>query len=436
MFSWYKEGSQKERRTFWACFVGWAVDSFDMQMFAFLLPMLMALWHFGKPEAGVLGTAALLSSAVGGWIAGILADRYGRVRILQVTVIWFAFFSLVAGFASSYTQLLVIRTLQGIGFGGEWAVGAALMAEVIRPQHRGKAVGVVQAGYAIGWGLASIVVTALVANLPQDMAWRAAFWIGAIPAVLAILVRRLVDEPESFVKMQKHQHGENKEASLITVFRPRFIRTTVLTTMLAIGLQSSAYAVITWLPTILTQVRHLPSGQAVLTTLIMSIASFFGYVTAGYLSDHFGRRYTFIGFCVIAWITTVVYTLVPLGELALLCLAVPLGFAMLGVFALIGPFFSELFPTAVRTTGMGFAYNAGKSVGALSVAGVGVLSASMPLTQAVGLFCLFAYGLSIFATVLLPETRGRKLEEVTAIEPPAEKNTEQAAVQLHAGRVR
>src|SRR5437868_5821781 len=144
MFSWYKSGTPREKKTFWACYAGWALDSYDMQMFSFLLPTLIGIWGLTKGEAGIVGTSALLSAALGGWIAGILSDRFGRVRILIFTVCWFTCFGVVAGFAQNFEQLLVARTLQGLGFGGEWAIGVALMAEVINPKNRGRALGFVQ----------------------------------------------------------------------------------------------------------------------------------------------------------------------------------------------------------------------------------------------------------------------------------------------------
>src|SRR3979490_1190071 len=159
MFEWYKTGSSQERKTFWSCFSGWGLDTYDAQMFSFLLPTLMAIWGMTKGEAGGRG-------------AGILSDRYGRVRILLFTICWFTAFGVLAGFTQSFDQMLVVRTLQGLGFGGEWAVGAALMAEVIRPQHRGKAMGFVQSGFSLGWALAAVVMTGLLAWLPAELAWR------------------------------------------------------------------------------------------------------------------------------------------------------------------------------------------------------------------------------------------------------------------------
>ena len=143
---WYRELAPNEKRTFWACFGGWALDALDVQIFSFAIPAIVAAFSITNADAGLIGTVTLLTSAFGGWFAGMLADRFGRVRILQITVVWFAIFTFLCGFAQTYNQLLACRALMGLGFGGEWAAGSVLMGEVISAQHRGKAVGTVQSG--------------------------------------------------------------------------------------------------------------------------------------------------------------------------------------------------------------------------------------------------------------------------------------------------
>src|ERR1700734_1048452 len=150
MLDWYRQLGADERRTFWACFGGWAVDALDVQIYTFAIPALIAVWQITKAQAGLLATSALVISALGGWIAGVLADRVGRARLLSIMIAWFAFFTFLSGFTQNFEQLLVVRGLQGFGFGGEWAVGAALMGESIRSRLRGRAVGTVQAGWWIG----------------------------------------------------------------------------------------------------------------------------------------------------------------------------------------------------------------------------------------------------------------------------------------------
>lgn len=154
LLAFYRDMNLPERRTFWACASGWALDGMDFMIYPLVIGTIIVMWQVDPGTAGLAGTVTLLASAVGGWLGGYLADRIGRVRTLQLTILWFSFFSLVCAFVQNFDQLLVARALLGLGFGGEWAAGAVLMGETIRPQYRGRAVGSVQSGWAVGWGLA------------------------------------------------------------------------------------------------------------------------------------------------------------------------------------------------------------------------------------------------------------------------------------------
>src|SRR5438477_6293200 len=192
---WYAAISVKEKRTFWACFGGWALDAMDVQIFSFVIPAIIIAFAITNADAGLIGTVTLLTSAFGGWFAGALADRFGRVRTLQITILWFAFFTLLCGFAQNYTQLLIFRALMGVGFGGEWAAGAVLMGEVIRAQHRGKAVGSVfaLAVWAASGYLAIVIIGSFVgylvsAYLADRIGRRANFILFAVCSVVTVLV--------------------------------------------------------------------------------------------------------------------------------------------------------------------------------------------------------------------------------------------------------
>ncbi|WP_092410282.1 MFS transporter [Pseudomonas sp. NFACC02] len=413
MFDWYRTGSPRERKTFWACFSGWALDSYDMQMFSFLLPTIIALWGLTKAEAGMVGTAALLSAAVGGWIAGILSDRYGRVRILIFAIIWFTFFGVVAGFAQNFTQLLIARTLQGFGFGGEWAVGAALMAEVINPKNRGRAMGFVQSGFSLGWSGAVLIITVILASFPPELAWRIAFWFGVIPALVVLYIRRHIQDSDAFVQAIS---SPAPKASISTVFKPQYVKLTTLSSILVIGLQAGSYVILVWIPSLLKE-RGVESGSLIATILIMAAGCFAGFAMTAYLADKLGRRPTLILLSLLSWVVTVTYMLIALNPLITHVMGFLVGFAAIGMYAALGPFLSELFPTHVRTTCMGFSYNVGKSLGATAITGVGLLSGQVGLAQAIGIFCLGAYAISVIALLLLPETKGISIEELDAHVP-------------------
>src|SRR6516162_9795905 len=172
MLGWFAELNPKERRTMGACFGGWALDAFDVQMYSFVIPTVIALWGLSRGQAGLIGTVTLLISSVGGWFSGTLADRFGRVRMLQITILWYSVFTFLCAFAQNFEQLFILRALHGLGFGGEWAAGAVLMGEVIRDKYRGRGVGIVQTGWAVGWVISALVYTALYAFLPEAIAGR------------------------------------------------------------------------------------------------------------------------------------------------------------------------------------------------------------------------------------------------------------------------
>src|SRR5471032_1593510 len=203
MFGWYKHTTPSEKRAFWSCKIGYGLDAMDTQFLSFVIPTLIATCGLSKGEAGLIGTVTLLTSAIGGWLAGILSDRIGRVKALQITILWFAFFTVLCGLAQNYTQLLWARGLMGFGMGGEWTAGAILMGEVIRAKDRGKAVGMVQSGWALGWGVSAMLYALMFSLLPPEWAWRALFLLGLLPALFVIFIRRFVDEPEVFMALQK-----------------------------------------------------------------------------------------------------------------------------------------------------------------------------------------------------------------------------------------
>src|SRR3954465_7273593 len=189
MLAWLRDLTSRERRTMLACWGGWTLDGFDQQLYSYVVPTIIAVWGMSTGAAGTIGTVTVVTSSFGGWFAGALADRYGRVRILQIAILWYAFFTFLCGFADDFYTLFTFRALQGLGFGGEWAAGAVLMGEVIRDKYRGRAVGIVQTGWSIGWGAAALLYTLLAATLPEAMTWKVLFWIGIAPAALVFWIR-------------------------------------------------------------------------------------------------------------------------------------------------------------------------------------------------------------------------------------------------------
>ena len=405
MIDWYRELGTAERRTFWACFGGWALDALDVQIYSFVVPALIAVWHITNAQAGLLATSALVISAFGGWLAGMLADRVGRARLLMITVAWFAFFTFLSGFTQNFEQLLVVRGLQGLGFGGEWAAGSVLIGEVIRASDRGKAVGTVQSAWAWGWAAAAILATIIFQVLPQEIAWRALFFVGILPALLVFYIRAKVPEPKVF----KEAVGSAARRSTFDIFRGDLLPTTILGAVLATGAQGGYYAITTFLPTFLRTQRHLTVLGTGGYLAVIIVGSWLGYITSAYLSDAIGRRKNFFIFAIGSLLIAVAYTQTEISDSLMLVLGFPLGFFASGIFSGLGPVFTELFPTSVRGAGQGFCYNFGRGIAAFFPTLVGMLSASVTLGTAIGIFAAFAYAIVILAALVLPETRGREL---------------------------
>jgi MFS family permease len=408
---WITELDKTERRTMTGCFLGWTLDALDVQVYSFVIPTLLVSWHISTTQAGILGTVTLLASAMGGWLSGIAADRYGRVAVLQATILWYALFTFASGFTQNYEQLFICRALQGFGFGGEWAAGAVLIGETVRSAYRGRAVGIVQSGWAVGWGLAALLFGIFFSLMPEQLAWRALFWIGLAPALLVFWVRRHVPESGVFTKSRRERRTTSVTSQLGAIFHPDYLATTLKVSALAMGSIGGSYTFLIWLPTYLKRVRGLSVIGTTGYTTVMILGAFVGFILGAYLADAIGRKKTFVVSALGSAALLAAYMLVPIGNQAMLVLGFPLGLCAFMMFSPMGPYMTELFPTRIRATGQGFCYNFGRGIGALFPAMVGKLTAVMGLGNAIATFGIAAYVVMLIAVVLLPETLGRPLPE-------------------------
>ncbi|MCU1737087.1 MULTISPECIES: MFS transporter [unclassified Pseudomonas] len=420
MFSWYRDITSRERKTFWACFGGWSLDALEVQMFGLAIPALIAAFALSKGDAGLVSGVTLISSAIGGWLGGTLSDRYGRVRTLQWMILWFSLFTFLSAFVTSFNQLLIVKALQGFGIGGEWAAGAVLMAETIQARFRGKVMGAVQSAWAIGWGAAVGVFTLIYTFVPEAMAWRVMFLVGLLPALLVIYVRRSVVEPDSAQRQAKAE-SRGLLASMAAIFRPELLRVTLLGGILGLGAHGGYHAVMTWLPTFLKTERNLSVLSSGGYLAVIIVAFWFGCVVSGLLLDRIGRRKNIILFAFCCVITVQCYLFLPLSNTQMLFLGFPLGFFAAGIPASLGSFFNELYPADVRGAGVGFCYNFGRVLSAVFPFMVGHMSESMSLGSAIGIDAGIAYGVAVLAALALPETKGRNLQEARVAAVPAKR---------------
>jgi MFS family permease len=403
---WFRALGPRGRRAFAGAFGGYALDSYDYFTLPLSMVALAAYFGLDSGQTGLFTTVTLLASGIGGALAGVLADRAGRVRALMITVITYAIFTVACGFAPNFESLLVFRALQGLGFGGEWAVGAILVAEYASAKHRGRTLGAIQSSWAVGWALAAIVYTLVFSVFDADTAWRVMFWTGALPALLVVWMRRQVQDAPEAIAVREKSAGKG---SFAAIFKPDLLRTTIFAGLLSTGVQGGYYTLATWVPTYLKSDRGLSVvGTGGYLTFLIS-GAFLGYLTGGYLTDRLGRRRNIWLFALLSAVCIVAYGNIPSGaDTWLLVLGFPLGFCMSAIFSGFGSYLSELYPTAVRGSGQGFTYNAGRAVGAVFPTTVGFLADSWGVGGAL-VFGAIGYGIAALALLGLPETRGKEL---------------------------
>ncbi len=405
--SWFAELGVKGRRAFRAAYAGYMLDAFDLIVLTLSLSAIGATFSVGTGATGALSTVTLSASAIGGILGGVLADRIGRARTLMLSVAVYSLFTFLSGLATSYEMLIVFRVFQGIGFGAEWGVGAVLVAELVRPESRGRALGIIQSAWAAGWALAVIAYLITFELFDETVAWRVLMCLGILPALLILYIRSRVEDPEVYTESKARDR--EGEVPLKQILSGRLLRTTIAASVLATGIQGGYYAMFTWIPTYLKTERDLTIVGTSGYLFVVIAGAFLGYLTAGWVHDRIGRRKAFALFATLAGVSLVAYFAVPSGSnTTLLLVGFPLGFFASGCFSGFGSYLSELFPTRARATGGGFCYNVGRGFGALFPGIIGFLAAAVGLGGAIA-FGVFGYVLAICALVVLPETHGREM---------------------------
>jgi MFS family permease len=302
--AWLQDAPAEARRALLAASLGWLLDSFDILLFALILPTVMAALHLTKARAGLLGSATLVAAAVGGVLFGLVADRWGRTRALMGSVLFYAVFTAACGLAWSFLSLALFRILLGFGMGGEWASGASLVAEAWPAEHRDKALALMQSAFAFGYALAAIVAYVL---LPL-VGWRGVFFVGLVPALLTLWIRKNVREPEAWVSAHAKSVGtaEGLRVSCLLALlrRPLASRTVALTLMNACCM-FAWWGFNLWVPSYLSLSLKaggmaLPARTMTAVIVAMQVGMWFGYVSFGYLATAFGRKRVYISFLVAA----------------------------------------------------------------------------------------------------------------------------------------
>ena len=408
MYSELKNISREQWRALIAAQLGWTLDAMDVMLYAFALGAIQTEFSLSSAQAGLLASATLVASALGGIGFGVLADRFGRARSLIFSIILYSIFTSLTATAGSLWELILWRALVGLGMGGEWSAGSVLVSETWPAQHRAKAVGLMQAGWAVGYILAALLAAVV---LPR-FGWRVLFLLGILPAFFTLWIRRNVQEPEIW------KSNRNRVAALRTkisfeIFRPPLVGKTLFGSLIAMVVLFAYWGLFTWMPSFLARaVDRGGAGLGIVKSsawiIPMQVGAFFGYISFGFFADRFGRRPVFALFLACATILVPVYGQLVRHDVLLFVLGPLIGFFGHGYFSVFGVLLSELFPTRVRGTAQGFVYNVGRAFSALAPFTVGALADVYGIGSALAITSAFflAGGVMIF---LLPETLGREL---------------------------
>ena len=401
LFGWWRAADERARRALVAAAFGWMLDAFDVMLFSMVLATLIADLGLTKPQAGLLGSITLVGGAAGGLAFGFLADRHGRTRALMGSVLLYSIFTGLCGLAQNMWQLAVFRVLLGFGMGGEWASGAALVSETWPAEHRGKALAFMQSSWAIGYAAAAFV-TALV--LPA-WGWRAVFFVGVLPALFTLWVRRRVEEPELW------KHGTTT-ARFSDAFRGRLGGVTAAVTLMNACTLFGWWGLNAWVPAYLS----LPVAQGgiglsayAMSALVvaMQVGMWFGYVTFGFISDAIGRKRVYVAYLIVASVLLPLYGFEK-DPMVLLALGPFVAFFGTGYFSGFGALTAEIYPTSIRATAQGFTYNIGRIASAAAPFTVGSLAESRGFTAAFAVTGA-AFFFAALAWIWIPETHGSDL---------------------------
>ncbi|MEO7999412.1 MAG: MFS transporter, partial [Gemmatimonadaceae bacterium] len=362
LFGWWRAGSREAQRALVAGAMGWALDAFDVMLFSLTLPAVIAELGLTKAQAGALGSITLLGAAAGGLIFGYIADRFGRTRALMASVLMYSVFTAACGLSQTLTQFAIVRALLGLGMGGEWASGAALVSETWPAKQRGRALAFMQGSWAIGFAVAAVTVGIV---LPR-FGWRTVYFIGVLPAFFTLWVRRYVKEPDVWVaRRNAPPHERAKDGlSFTSIFKGKLLPLTAAVTLMNACVLFGWWGLNGWIPSYLS----LPVAQggvglstSTMSSLVvfMQLGMWLGYISFGYIADAIGRKRVYIIYLVVASVLLPLYGAMK-NPIVLLLLGPLVAFFGTGCFSGFGALTAEIFPTPIRAWGQGFSYNIGR----------------------------------------------------------------------------
>jgi MFS family permease len=428
LFSWTRDVTRYQWMVLLVAWLGWVFDSMDGTLFSLLLKSSMPdLVQAGASQGeiascgSVVFSVTLVGWAIGGISFGIIADYIGRTRALVATILIYSLFTGLSATAQTWWQLAIFRFITGLGLGGEWAAGAALVAEVWPDRLRAKAGAILQSAAAFGFFFAALITLSVGA-----VSWRYVYLVGAAPALFVLVIRLMVKEPEAWIKVRdrrreatasgKHQAGEFHAFTLKQLFGARHRRDTIVASSLAFVVLLALWGATMWIPATVGEMAARGGASQAdqarygsYAVMLLNAGSLFGYLSFGPMADYFGRKLTFLFFFIGGVVLFPVTFLLTSSVTQVFWLVPAVGFFTLGVTSGFPIYLPELFPTHVRTTGVGFCYNFGRIITAGGVLVTGVLVGFFGSYAKAASAVSLIYLLGIFLLIFARETRGQRI---------------------------
>jgi MFS family permease len=393
---------------------GWVFDFYDLILYTFLLIPISKELHLSAVEVSYVLGASLTATALGGVMFGMLSDRYGRKSVLQWTILTYSVGTFLSGLASNLWLLLFFRIITGLGVGGEWGTGQTYVGETFPPKMRGRYGAYMQTGAPVGIAVASVIG----GFLAPVIGWRACFFVSVIPALLVVFIRRSLVESDLWLQRKKLLAEQpalrvksKQQNRFLLLFTPAYRKTFILCLILAIFDMSAYWFTYSWLPGYLHQQREFSMAKSALWMLVTQSGGFLGYFTFGFVADRLGRRPAYTIYSLIMALglvmITIVWDFIAASPAVILAFMFMVGFGT-GMFGGYGPLFSELFPTGIRNTAMGSAFNLARGVQFFTPVIIASIADKYGLGGGISLAALFAL-LTGSWIWMFPETKGKKL---------------------------
>jgi len=392
------------RKAVFASAIGYGLDGFDLLILSFAISGIITSFHISESKAGWLSTLTLLGAVTGGFVFGILSDKFGRVRMLTWTVVIFAVFTGLSAVAQGYTDLAVYRFVAGIGIGGEFGIGMTLAAEAVPATMRARATSWVGVGFQIGV-LAAAFISAPVLGA---FGWRGLFVIGIFPAFVAVIIRKRLHESPKFLEKQEESGPPSALSSLkMLVENKAIVKITIAMVILTSVQNFGYYGIISWLPRYLSDKQHLGVTKGSLWTAVTVLGMLLGILVFGQLADRIGRRPSFWIFLAGAAVSVLGYSQLS-SPTALLIGGFVMGIFANGMLGGYGALMAELYPTEARATAQNVLFNIGRGIGGFAPVVMAVIASTHGFSFALSLLPII-YIVAFFTMFLIPERRGKEL---------------------------